>query len=105
MSVFKNGRFFHYEFILDGRRHRRCTGTTNKQQGIGEERRQRGRLAKSYGQRVEEEAREHQRKTIQQAAHEFLEGSRAKHKSATYADYALGHVKGRLGSSLVLEIT
>src|SRR5580693_760929 len=105
MSVFKNGRLFHYEFVLDGRRRRGSTGTTNKQQAIAEERRQRERLEKSYGQILEEESREQQRKTIQQAADEFLEDYRAKHRSATYAEYALGHVKSLLGDSLVVEIT
>ena len=44
MSVFKNGKFYHYEFILDGRRRRGSTGTANKQQAINEERRHRERL-------------------------------------------------------------
>ena len=105
MSVFKNGRFYHYEFQLDGRRYRGSTGTTNKPQAIAEERRQRERLEKSYGQIIEAEAREQQRKTIWQAADEFLNDYRAKHRSATYADYALGHVKSLLGDRLVVEIT
>lgn len=62
MSVFKNGRFYHFEFKLDGRRHRGSTGTANKQQAIQEERRQRERLEKSYSQVLEEETREQQRK-------------------------------------------
>jgi hypothetical protein len=47
MSVFKNGRNYHYEFVIDGRRHRGSTGTTHKQQAINEERRQRERLQKT----------------------------------------------------------
>ena len=77
MSVFKNGKFYHYEFKLDGRRHRGSTGTANKPQAIAEERRQRERLEKSYGQIIEEEAREQRRKTIQQAADEFLDDYKA----------------------------
>ena len=92
MSVFKNGKFYHYEFQLDGRRHRGSTGTASKPQAIAEERRQRERLEKSYSQVIEEEAREQRRKTIQQAADEFLTDYRAKHQSATFAEYALGHV-------------
>jgi integrase len=105
MSVFKNGKYYHYEFTLDGRRRRGSTCTTNKQQAINEERRQRERLQKSYGQIIEEESREQQRKTIQEAAGEFLEDYRAKHQSATFAEYALGHVSSLLGGSLVMEIT
>src|SRR5450759_4422595 len=71
MSVFKNGKFYHYEFFLDGRRHRGSTGTANKPQAIKEERLQRERLEKSYSQVIEEEARDQRRKTIQQAADDF----------------------------------
>src|ERR1700680_4135778 len=105
MSVFKNGRFYHYKFQLDGRRRRAPTGTTSKPQAIAEERRQRERLQKSYSQIIEEEAEEQQRKTIRPAADEFLEDYRAKHQSATFAEYALGHVSSLLGGSLVVEIT
>src|ERR1035437_8278342 len=86
MCVFKNGKFYHYEFHLDGRRHRGSTGTASKPQAMAEERRQRERLEKSYGQIFEEEARDQQRKT-------------------TFAEYALGHVSKLLGGSLVVEIT
>jgi integrase len=105
MSVFKNGRFYHYEFKLNGRRRRGSTGAANKQQAIAEERRQRERLEKSYGQVIEEESREQQRKTIQLAADEFLKDYATKHQSATWAEYALGHVSRQLGGSLVMEIT
>src|SRR6266567_9479614 len=87
MSIFKNGRFYHYEFQLDGRRHRGSTGTTSKPQAIAEE------------------GREQQRKTIQVAADEFLKDYTAKHQSPTFAEYALGHVSRLLGGSLVVEIT
>src|SRR5215471_8756264 len=97
MSVFKNGRLYHFEFKLDGRRRRGSTGCTNKQQAIAEERRQRERLEKSYSQVVEEEAREQQRKTIQQAADEFLRDYKLKHESATFAEYALRHVTHHIG--------
>src|SRR5260370_26316615 len=105
MSVFKNGRFYHYEFQLDGRRHRGSTGTANKPQAIAEERRQRERLEKSYGQVIEEESREQRRNTIQFESDEFLTAYRAKHQSATFAAYALGHVSKLLDGSLVVEST
>src|ERR1700694_5703968 len=105
MSVFKNGKFYHYEFTLGGPRHRGSTGTTSKPQAIAEERRQRERLEKSYGQIIEKESREQQRKTIQQAAGECLLDYKLKHESATFAVYALGHVTDLLGERLVVEIT
>src|SRR5437762_8166041 len=105
MSVFKNGKFYHYEFKLDGRRHRGSTATASKAQAIAEERRQRERLEKSYSQVIEEESREQQRKTIQLAADEFLKDYRAKHQTSTFAEYALGHASRLLGGHLVVEIT
>src|SRR6266849_3676779 len=105
MCVFKNGTFYHYEFQLDGRRHRGSTGTASKPQAIAEERLQRERLEKSYSQVIEGEAREQRRKTIQQAADEFLLDYKLKHESATFAVYTLGHVTDLLGQKLVVEIT
>jgi integrase len=105
MCVFKNGTFYHYEFMLDGRRHRGSTGTASKPHAIAEERLQRERLEKSYSQVIEGEARKQRRKTIQQAADEFLLDYKLKHESATFAVYALGHVTDHLGGKLVVEIT
>jgi hypothetical protein len=90
---------------LDGRRHRGSTGTANKQLAIQQERRQRERLEKSDSQVLEEEAPEQQRKTIKHAATDFLVDYRLKHASATFAEYALGHVTGLFGKKLVVEIT
>jgi integrase len=105
MCVFKNGAFYHYEFTLDGRRHRGSTGTADRDEAVREESRQRERLEKSYGQVIEEEARKQRRKTIQQAADEFLADYKLKHESGTFAEYALGHVTDHLGKRLVVEIT
>jgi integrase len=105
MSVFKNGTLYHYEFVLNGKRRRGSTGTASKPQAIQEERRQRERLEKSYSQVIEEEAREQEQKTIKEAADEFLIEYTLKHESATYAIYALRHVKELLGGKLVVEIT
>jgi integrase len=62
-------------------------------------------LEKSYGQVIEEEARQQRRKTIQEAADEFLVEYTAKHESSTFAVYALGHVTDHMGKKLVVEIT
>jgi integrase len=105
MSIFKNGRFYHYEFFRDGRRHRGSTGTADRDEAVKEESRQRERLDKSYSQVIEEEGREQRRKTIQQASDDFLVEYKVKHESPTFAVYALGHVAAHLGKKLVVEIT
>ena len=43
MSVRKNGRSYHYEFKLDGRRKRGSTRKANKRETKAEQRRQRDR--------------------------------------------------------------
>jgi integrase len=105
MSVFKNGKFYHYEFKLDRRRHRGSTGTADRDEAVREESRQRERLEKSYSQVIEEEGRKQRRKTIQQATDDFLVEYKLKHESPTFAVYALGHVTAHLGKKLVVEIT
>ena len=105
MCVFKNGKLYHYEFVVDGRRHRGSTGTADRDEAVREETRQRERLEKSYSQVIEEEGRKHRRKTIQQASDDFLIEYKVKHESPTFAVYALGHVADHLGKKLVVEIT
>lgn len=78
MSVFKNGRFYHFEFKLDGRRRRVPPGQPTSSKPSPRSR-QRERLEKRYSQVIEEESREQQRKTIQVAADEFLKDYEAKH--------------------------
>ena len=105
MSIFKNGTFYHYEFFQDGRRYRGSTGTADREEALAEERRQRERLNKSYSEVLEEEARQQRRKTVNQAAEEFLADYKLKHEAVTFAEYALGHVTDHLGKKLVVEIT
>jgi len=105
MSVFKNALFTISSSSLTVDVTAVSTRSTNKAQAIAEERRQRERLEKSYSQVIAEEARDQGRKSIRHAADEFLDDYRTKHRSVTYADYALRHVKSLLGDRLVVEIT
>ncbi|MGO9012866.1 MAG: tyrosine-type recombinase/integrase [Bryobacteraceae bacterium] len=105
MSVFLVGKYYHYNFILDGRRHKATTGKTSKQAAQKVERDVRMRLESGYSEVVQQEERAQGRKTITEAADEFLEAYKAKHRSPVFAEYALGHVKRLLGDRLVLEVT
>ncbi|MCE5309385.1 MAG: site-specific integrase [Acidobacteriales bacterium] len=105
MSVFQVGKYYHYNFILDGRRYKATTGKTSKQAAEKVERQVRMRLESGYSEVVQQEERAQGRKTVQEAADEFLEAYKAKHRSASFAEHALGHVARLLGSKLVLETT
>jgi integrase len=105
VSVYRDGRYFHYDFWLDGRRHRGSTRQATKEKALAEERRLRQRLSTSYEQTLEEEARVRQRRTVTDAANEYFEEYKIKHRGVTFAEYALGHIKRLLGERLLGEVT
>ena len=105
MSVFQVGKYYHYNFILDGRRYKASTHKTNKKAAEKVERDVRMRLESGYAEAVQQEEREQGPKTIKEAADEFLEAYKAKHRAAVFAEYALGHVARLLGAKLILETT
>lgn len=105
MGVYQNGKYYHYEFVIDGRRYRGSTGKTTKQAAEKVERSERMRLERGYSEVIQQEEREQSRRTITEAADEFLVAYKAKHRAPVFAEYAMGHVKHILGKRLVLEIT
>ncbi len=105
MSVFLVGKYYHYNFILDGRRYKASTHKTSKQAAEKVERSVRMRLESGYSEAVQQEERAQGRKSIKDAADEFLEAYKVKHRAPTFAEYALGHVARLLGDRLILEIT
>ncbi len=92
----------HYEFFLDRRRHRGSTGTANKPQAIQEERSQRERLETRSSKRTP--ANSDGRRSSKRPMKVLLD-YKVKHGSATFAEYALGHVTDHLSGKLVVEIT
>lgn len=105
MSVFLVGKYYHYNFILDGRRYKATTGKTSKQAAERVERDVRMRLESGYSEVVQQEERAQGRKTIKEAGDEFMKEYKAKHRAPVFAEYALGHVTRLLGDRLVLEVT
>jgi integrase len=104
MSVYLIGNFYHYDFVLDGRRHKATTGKTSKQAAQKVERTERMRLESGYSESVRQEEQEHGRQTIKAASEAFLAEYVAKHPQ-TLAEYKLKRVVESLGDRLVLEIT
>ena len=104
MSVYLIGNFYHYDFVLDGRRYKATTGKTSKQAAQKVERDERMRLESGYSESVRQEEREQGRQTIRAASEAFLAEYVAKHPQ-TLAEYKLKRVVESLGDRLVLEIT
>ena len=72
MSVFLIGKFYHYDFVLDGRRYKATTGKTSKQAAQRVERDERMRLESGYSEILQREERAQGRKTIKEASAAFL---------------------------------
>ena len=104
MSVYLIGKFYHYDFVLDGRRYKASTAKTSKQSAQKVERDERMRLESGYSESVRQEEREQGRQTIRAASEAFLAEYVAKHPQ-TLAEYKLKRVVESLGDRLVLEIT
>ena len=104
MSVYLIGNFYHYDFVLDGRRYKATTGKPSKQAAQKVERDERMRLESGYSESVRQEEREQGRQTIRAASEAFLAEYVAKHPE-TLAEYKLKRVVESLGDRLVLEIT
>lgn len=105
MSVFLVGKYYHYNFIIEGRRYKATTGKTSRQAAEKVERNVRMRLESGYSEVVQQEERAQGRKSIKEAADEFMEAYKAKNRAATFAEYKLKRVVELLGDMLVLEVT
>ena len=105
MSVFLVGKYYHYNFILDGRRYKATTGKTTKQAAERVEREERGKLESGYAESVRKEERDRGRQTIKAAAEEFIKEYSVKHRAGNFAEYKLKRVVELLGSRLILEVT
>src|ERR1043166_5592417 len=79
VSIFKIGKIYHYDFVLDGKRYKASTGHTNKEKAGDVERDLKKRLRSGFAEVVEEEAHQRQRKSIEVVADECLTDYKAEH--------------------------
>jgi integrase len=107
MSLQKRGKYFHYDFWFGGKRYQGSTGQTSKLKAVAEEGRIRERIesASDFERTLEKEARAQRRRTVEQAADDYFTEYKARHQSAAFARYALGHLKRLLGKLLLGEVT
>ncbi len=105
MSVFLINKTYHYNFQLNGRRYKASTKKGSRQAAEAVERTMRLRLENGWDDVNKKEAREAARRTVAEAAAEFLVEYKAKHRAPTFAVYALGHVTRLVGTRMISEIT
>ena len=92
-----------YKFRFAGREIRESAKTARKTVATEAERARRRELERSYNG-IEDNRRERIR-TVAEIADEYLEAYKLRHRSATFAEYALGHVKRVLGRTITADIS
>jgi integrase len=102
MAVFKRGGIWWYKFYFAGRQIRESSKSTSKTVAkLAEQQRHRELEA---GFLNVAETRQLRICLLREVIDDYLKGYRLRFKSATYAEYALGHVSRLLGSLLIVDI-
>jgi integrase len=103
MAVYRRGKAWWYEFIFAGRRVRESAKTTSKTVAKEAEKKRRRKLEEGFNGL--EDAREERIKTVKELAKAYLEDYRLRHRSVTFAQYALAKVTGHLGELMAVDVT
>lgn len=102
MSLFKRGKFWWYEFWFAGRRIQESTKASSKSVAKLAEQKRRRELEEGFNS--VEDVRHLQIQTLGQVACEYLKSYGLRHKSTTFAKYAVGHVVRILGERMVVDL-
>jgi integrase len=102
MSLFKRGKVWWYEFWFAGRRIQESTKATSKSVAKLAEVKRRRELEEGFNS--VEDVRHLQIQTLQHVSADYLTSYGLRHKSATFAKYAVGHVVRLLGERMVVDI-
>src|SRR5215471_469720 len=95
MAVFKRGKVWWYEFIFASRRVRESAKTASKTVAKEAEKKRHRELEEGFNGL--EDTRDERIKTVKELANEYLEDYKLRHRSVTFAEYALENVTGHLG--------
>jgi integrase len=102
MSLFKRGSTWWYEFNFAQRRIRESARTTSKTVAKQAEQNRKRELEKGFN--GFEDNRRDRIQTIRELSEAYLEGYGMRHKSITFAKYAVGNVTRHLGASMVVDV-
>ncbi len=101
MSVFKRGKVWWYEFWFAGRRIQESTKATSKTVAKLAEQKRRRELEEGFNSI--EDRRDERIRTIKEVAKDYLDGYRLRNRSATFAEYAIGHLTRLLGATMIVD--
>jgi integrase len=102
MAPFKRGGVWWYKFYFAGQEIRESSKSTSKIVAKAAEQQRRRELEAGFHNLKEE--RQQRIRCLSEVIAEYLEGYRLRFRSATFADYALGHVSRLLGSKMIVDI-
>jgi integrase len=102
MSLFKRGNVWWYSFFFAGQLVRESSRSTSKTIAKSAEQERRRELEAGYNN--VKEVRQNRIRILAEIIVEYLVGYRLRYRSASFAEYALGHVSRLLGSKLVVDI-
>jgi len=97
MAVFKRGKVWWYEFVFAGRRVRESVKTHSKTVAKLAEQKRRRELEEGFNGL--EDTRDERIKSMKELAAAYLEEYKLRHRSATFAEYAVGNVTRHLGGT------
>lgn len=102
MGLFKRGDTWWYEFIFAQRRVRESAKTTSKTVARQAEQNRKREIEKGFN--GFEDNRGERVRSVKELAACYLEDYRVRHKSVTFASYAVGNVTRHLGASMVVDV-
>lgn len=102
MSLFRRGKIWWYEFWFAGRRLHESAKTGSKTIAKQTEHKRRRELEEGFN-RIEDHRDEGIRR-IQDVRKDYLEGYALRNRSATFAEYAVGHVTCLLGTTMLVDV-
>ena len=103
MAIYQRGKYLRYRFRFGGKQIDESTKTTSKT--IAREAERQHRRALEAGYNNFKEVRENRIRILQEVIDDYLVGYRLRYRSASFAEYALGHVARLLGTMTVGDIT
>ena len=103
MAVFKRGNVWWYEFVFAGRRVRESAKSASKTVAQMAEQTRRRELEKGFN--GFEDTRDERIRSVKELAAAYLEDYRMRHRSITFATYAVGNVTRLLGECMVVDVT
>ncbi|MGA2117322.1 MAG: tyrosine-type recombinase/integrase [Bryobacteraceae bacterium] len=103
MAVFKRGKVWWYEFIFAGRRVRESVKTHSKTVAKLAEQKRRRELEEGFNGL--EDTRDERIKSMKELAAAYLAEYKLRHRSVTFAEYAVGNVTRHLGELMAVDVT